>query len=48
MHTATCSNTHHDVTDFINLGMVKNTKTWLPWERNITFLRNKKISYPVP
>ena len=26
-----------------NRRMVKNTKTWLPWEWNITFLRNKKI-----
>ena len=24
-------------------GIVKNTKTWISWERNITFLRNKKI-----
>ena len=24
-------------------GMVKNTKTWISWERIITFLRNKKI-----
>ena len=23
--------------------MVKNTKTWMSWERNIIFLRNKKI-----
>ena len=23
--------------------MVKNTKTWISWERNIIFLRNKKI-----
>ena len=38
-----CTNTHHDVTDLINHGIVKNTKTWISWERNITFLRNKKI-----
>ena len=43
MHTVTCSNTHHDVTDLVNLEMVKNAKTWLSWERNITFLQNKKI-----
>ena len=24
-------------------GWLKNTKTWMSWERNITFLRNKKI-----
>ena len=43
MHTVTCSNTHYDVTDLVNLEMVKNAKTWLSWERNITFLQNKKI-----
>ena len=43
MHTVTCSNTHHDVTDLVNIEMVKNAKTWLSWERNITFLQNKKI-----
>ena len=24
-------------------GMVKNTKTWVFWEQNITFPRNKKV-----
>ena len=43
MHPVACINTHHDVTDLINHGMVKNTKTWISWERNITFLRNKRI-----
>ena len=38
-----CSNTHHDVTDWTNHGMAKNTKTWISLEWNITFLRNKKI-----
>ena len=27
MHTVSCSNTHHDVTDLVNHGMIKNTKT---------------------
>ena len=27
MHFASCTNTHHDITDFVNHGMVKNTKT---------------------
>ena len=26
-HFVSCTNTHHDVTDFVNLGIVKNTKT---------------------
>ena len=31
------------MTDLVNQGMVKNTKTGISWERNITFLQNKKI-----
>ena len=42
MHLVSCTNTHHDITDFVDLGMVKNIKTWISWEQNITFLRNKK------
>ena len=38
-----CTNTHHDVTDLVNNGMLKNTKTWISWEWNITFLRNEKV-----
>ena len=43
MHLVSCTNTHHDVTDLVNLEMVKNAKSWTSWERNITFLQNKKI-----
>ena len=43
MHLVSCTNTHRDVTDLVNHGMVKNTKTWISWERNMIFLRNKKI-----
>ena len=32
-----------DVTDVVNDRMVKNTKTSISSERNITFLQNKKI-----
>ena len=35
-------NTHHDVKDLVNHGIVKNTKTWIAWEWNITFLQYKK------
>ena len=28
--------------------MVENTKTWISWEQNITFLRNKKSPLSVP
>ena len=35
-------NTRHEVTDLLNHAMVKNIKNWISWERNITFLRNKK------
>ena len=43
MHPVSCTNTHHDVSDLVNHEMVRNTKTSLSRERNITFLRNKKI-----
>ena len=38
-----CANTHFDVTDLVNHGMVKNTKIWISWESNMTILWNKKI-----
>ena len=37
------ANTHRDVTDLVNHGMLKNTKTWISWERNIVFLQNIKF-----
>ena len=43
MYFVSCTDTHCDVTDFINHGMVKNTKTWISWEQNIIFPWNKKI-----
>ena len=43
MYLLSCTNTHRDVTDSVYHGKVKNTKTWISWERNIIFLRNKKI-----
>ena len=43
MYPVSRTNTHHGVIDLVNHGMFKNTKTWISWERNITFLRNKKI-----
>ena len=45
MHPVSCTNTHHDVTYFVNHGMVKNTKTWIFREQNRIFLWNKKILY---
>ena len=38
MHPVSCTNTHPDVTDLEIHGIVKNTETWVSWERNITFL----------
>ena len=29
MHPVSCTSTHHDVTDLVNHGMCKNTKTWM-------------------
>ena len=43
MHLVFRTNTHHDVTDLVNHGMVQNTKSWISLERNTTFLWNKKI-----
>ena len=43
MYPVLCTNTYHDVTDLVNHGMVKNTKTWISWRQKIIFLRNKKI-----
>ena len=43
MHLVSSTNTHRDVTDLANHGVVKNTKTWISWERNKIFVRNKII-----
>ena len=43
MHPVSCNNTHHDVTDLVNHGIVKKTKTLISREQNITFPWNKKI-----
>ena len=42
MHPISCANTCY-ITDLVNHAMVKNTKTWISWERSITFPQNKKI-----
>ena len=42
-YLVSCTNNHHDVTDLENCEMVIKTKTWISWERDITFLQNKKI-----
>ena len=43
MHPVSCTNTHHDITDLVNPGIVKKIKTWISGEREIPFLQNKKI-----
>ena len=43
MRPVSCTNTLCDVTDLVNHRMAKNTKTWISWERIITFLRNDKL-----
>ena len=43
MLLVSCTNAHHYVTDLVNHAMIKNTKTWISWEQNITFLQNKKF-----
>ena len=43
MNPVSCTNTHHDVTGFVNHEMVITQKAWISGERNIAFPRNKKI-----
>ena len=43
LHPVSFANAHHDVTDLVNYGMVKNTITGMSWKQNLTFLLNKKI-----
>ena len=43
MHPVLCINVHHDVIDSENHEMVKNTKIWISWEWNITFLYSIEI-----
>ena len=43
-YTVSWINTHYDVTDLVNHRIIKNTKTWIPKEREKKyFLRNNKI-----
>ena len=37
MHPVSYTNTPHDVTDLVNYGMVKNTKTLISWGRNLIY-----------
>ena len=41
MHLVLCTNTNHDVADFVDLGMVKNTKAWMSWKQKVTLPQNK-------
>ena len=43
IHPVSCTNTHHDITDLVNHGIVKNTKTRISQKQNLLFLRNKTI-----
>ena len=43
IHPVSWTNNHHDVTSLVNHGIVKNTKTWISRELNITFLWSKNI-----
>ena len=42
MHTVSCTDTHHGITDLLNHEVAKNIKTWISWERNVIFLWNEK------
>ena len=43
MHLILCANTHHDFTNLVNHEMLKKTKNWTSWERNIAFPQIKRI-----
>ena len=43
IYIVSCTNTHCDVIESVNHGMVKTAKTWISWEQNIIFLQKKKI-----
>ena len=42
-HPLSCTDTHHDVTDLINHGMVKDTKNLNSLRTEHNFSTNKKI-----
>ena len=42
MHSVSCTNTH-DIIDLVYLELVQNTRAWISWEWNMTFLWDKKI-----
>ena len=44
MHTFSCTNTHHDVTDLLNGGMAKNAKNMNTLTTELNFsMKNKKM-----
>ena len=43
MHPVSCTNTHHDVRDLVNDGIVENSKTSKFLELNIVFYEMKKL-----
>ena len=43
MHPVSFTNSHHDITDLVNHGMVKNRRTWISLEQKVTMLQNKKM-----
>ena len=43
MHSVSRTNAHHDITELVNHGKVKNTKTWISWVGNAPLLQNKNI-----
>ena len=43
LYLVSCNNTHRDITDSVNNGMVINTKTWISWGQNIFFYEIKKL-----
>ena len=43
MYTTSCTNTHHNTTNFEVSGMVLKIKSWISQEQNMNFAWNRKI-----
>ena len=48
MLPVSCTNTHHDVTDLLNHGIVKNIKNLNIFGTEHNYSKKKKNSFPVP
>ena len=43
MHSVSCTNTHPDITDFVNQGIIKNTRTWISRQGKVPYYKIKRF-----